>query len=142
MIIRLICGVIFGVLAAIATQAADGQLRDDDRVPPYNYNLVGVTSVVYGQVPNDRLFLDNDNDCKIDWNGWYTAIDLVANQSNKLKFIKFAAHGKRSRELWAKRDELFEEYQKEFFKVQAIATQKTERCLPGHSEWSDETVNE
>jgi hypothetical protein len=124
MIVRLICGVIFGALAAVAAQAADGQLRDDDLVPPYNYNLAGVTSVVYGLVFSDRLFLADDNDCQIDWKAWHTAIDFVANQSNKLKFVKFEEHRRMSKELEAKRDELFKEYVKESDRAKGPEFQK------------------
>jgi len=97
-----------------------------------NYNLVGVTSVVYSPIIPERLFSHNDDDCKINSSELNAAIDLVASQSNKLKFFKFAAHSKRSRELWAKRDELFKEYMNESKRAREAALaahQKTEEAL-------------
>jgi hypothetical protein len=190
MIVRLICGVIFGALAAVAVQATDGEppatgpvvaqahtaptsssasapppplkpmtpivipsempgapgYKEPAPVAPAttsapapsgtpsptaagdaifkapNYNLIGVTSVVYGQIFIERLFSHND-DCKINLSELNAAIDLVASQSNKLKFIKFSDHIKRSRELWDNRDELFNQYMKEFEKAREAAPQ-------------------
>jgi hypothetical protein len=67
-------------IATIAVQAAD----DDAR-------LRGVTSVRYQLWWPEVMFGDRENDCKIDRNAWQAAMDSVANQSNKLKFISHQA---------------------------------------------------
>ena len=101
---------------------------DDAIFKPPNYNLVGVTSVVYHPIVPEWLFAHNDDDCKINIDELNAAIDLVASHSNKLQFVKFSDHVKRSRELWAKRDELFKEYMKEFDRARGVAHQKTEEA--------------
>src|SRR5262249_24998827 len=63
-------------IVTIAVQAADDDVR-----------LRGVTSLRYELWRTEVMFGDRENDCKIDRGAWQAAMDSVASQSTKLKFI-------------------------------------------------------
>jgi hypothetical protein len=86
MLMQMISG---ALLCAVAVAAARAQEEFD-----VNYKLGGVTSVRYTMY-FELMFGKPETDCKIDPAEWYAAMDRVASQSTKLRFVSRNAEWKR-----------------------------------------------
>ena len=74
-------GALLCAVAAVAVQAEEFKTND---------KLSGVTSVRYTMY-FELMFGKPETDCKIDFAEWYAAMDRVASQSTKLRFVSWKA---------------------------------------------------
>jgi hypothetical protein len=87
---------------AIAVVSATISARGADSKP--NYNLKGVSTVNYLTIA-EQLFGEKTI-CAVDYQSLETSIDFVANQSTKLKFLRFAEYSHEMDERYTKAREL------------------------------------
>jgi hypothetical protein len=89
MFTHLVWAAMIGMLVTTPIEASDrGQPKESIRIP--NFNLIGVTTVLYGTVFHTELFNDTQQyRCKFDRDAWDAVMDsFAASQSTKLKLVR------------------------------------------------------